>query len=759
VELFSLICIKSLEFGEHRQSVVMCLHARRESHRIDVNPNSTMSAERFGEYEVLKREDGSLFELGRGAMGVTYKAFDTDLHRFVALKMINPAAMAHPEAEERFIREARCAAQLRHPNIAGIFRRDKSSDGTHYYAMEFCEGRTIDHLVNSEGPLDWRRALEISAQAAKALAAAARRNLIHRDIKPANLMLIREAEDEGEILKVIDFGLAKKTADDGAAWSSMGTQGFVGTAHFASPEQIQNGIVDARSDIYSLGATLWFMLRGSPPFTGSIWEIISKHVTATPDFSLLTATPKTVVELVRAMMEKNPADRPQTARELLDKIEKSLHPERESEPGSDVRPALEPTPAAWTPSLRDLLRIRRELEPVEAWCLGDKVADILDEEDQAGTSGSVLLIQGISVHFRDPLSESNARAKLHEAVTEWPPFELSIKASTDPTEGETVISRGMKTIITAGDAAGDSVQQLAHLLYELLGRVATSQCAPLASLDEKGNEVLRQGILKGTAVFSSAMELMDGLRATTTEKAVVTPAAEETDNGLHEVECPHCGEVEVVNAGTGTYECPGCGGDIEIILACPHCEQGLEMEEWGETDCPECGESFDSWQAAVVGPAGGGIDAGKHEAECPHCEEIQVVNDGTGTYECPDCGGDIDIGLACPRCGQELELEQWGKTDCPGCGASFDSWKKAVVTLAEEEADEGLHEVECPNCNQIQVVKDGTGTYECPDCGGDIDISLACPRCGQELEMEQWGKTDCPGCGASFDSWKEAEVT
>jgi serine/threonine protein kinase len=226
-----------------------------------------MSAEKFGEYEVQKREDGSLFELGRGAMGVTYKAFDTNLHRFVALKTISPAVMAHPDAEERFIREARSAAQLHHQNIATVFRRDKTPEGTHYYAMEFCEGLTIEQLVKQEGPLDWRRTLELAAQAAQALDAASRKNLIHRDLKPSNLMLVRHGEHE--VLKIIDFGLAKMAVQDGAAWSSMGTQGFIGSAHFASPEQIQNGIVDTRSDIYSLGATLWFMLLGTPPVPGA----------------------------------------------------------------------------------------------------------------------------------------------------------------------------------------------------------------------------------------------------------------------------------------------------------------------------------------------------------------------------------------------------------------------------------------------------------------------------------------------------------
>jgi serine/threonine protein kinase len=373
------------------------------------------AAEKFGEYEVQKREDGSLVELGRGAMGVTYKAFDTHLHRFVALKTISPAAMAHPEAEERFTREARSVAQLRHPNIADIFRRDKTPEGTHYYAMEFCEGQTVQQLVKQEGPLAWWRALEIAAQATDALAAAARKNLIHRDIKPANLMLVRE--DEREVLKVIDFGLAKMTLEDGAAWSSMGTRGFIGTAHFASPEQIQNGIVDAHSDIYSLGATLWFMLLGTPPFAGSIWEVISKHVTATPDFSPLTGVPETVVDLIRNMMEKNPADRPQTARELLDKITACLQ-SRWEEPASED----------WMPALDHLLRVCGELPFEEALLIGRALAATLDAESLTGPQVASLTMRQFKICFLDEPSKDDARARLREPVTAWPPFDFFLDA-------------------------------------------------------------------------------------------------------------------------------------------------------------------------------------------------------------------------------------------------------------------------------------------------------------------------------------------
>ena len=148
-----------------------------------------------------------------------------------------------------------------------------------------------------------------------------------------------------------------------------------------------------------------------------------------------------------------------------------------------------------------------------------------------------------------------------------------------------------------------------------------------------------------------------------------------------------------------------------------------------------------------------------HRVNCPHCGDEEILNDGTGIYTCPDCGEDIEITLTCPGCGEELEVEEWSETECPECGTSFDSWKEADLTPADEEVDAEEREAECPHCGTDETVNDGTGIYECPDCGGDIEISLACPHCGEELEVEEWGENECPACGASFDSWEEAEVT
>jgi serine/threonine protein kinase len=233
----------------------------------------------FGDFKVVRRDDGSLFELGHGAMGATYLAVDNVLRRKVALKLIElpQAARTSQAVHERFLREARAAACLRHPNVAAVFQFGASPSGRHcYYAMELIEGETLQERVQRDGPLSAKLVLEIGMQTVRALTAAAAQGLIHRDLKPGNIMLTRGDADTAEVtVKVIDFGLAKAIADAGSEMDLTGG-GFVGTPNFASPEQFESGPIDVRADIYSLGVTLWFALTGKMPFVGrSIEEIRS----------------------------------------------------------------------------------------------------------------------------------------------------------------------------------------------------------------------------------------------------------------------------------------------------------------------------------------------------------------------------------------------------------------------------------------------------------------------------------------------------
>lgn len=267
----------------------------------------------FDHYELARREDGSFDELGRGAMGVTYKAFDTVLGHAVALKLLDARVAANPAAQARFLREARAAARLRHPNVASVFYYGvRLRDGQCFYAMELVEGETVQARIYREGPLPLSIALEITSQVTRALAAADAQGLVHRDLKPSNLML---AEGPELGVKVIDFGLAKAVAAADEPDLTLG--GFVGTPAFASPEQFTSTGVDIRADLYALGISLWEMLTGHAPFQGSRAAVMRQHLEAPLPLEQLKGIPQPVSLLLQALLEKDPARRIQTPAELL----------------------------------------------------------------------------------------------------------------------------------------------------------------------------------------------------------------------------------------------------------------------------------------------------------------------------------------------------------------------------------------------------------------------------------------------------------
>ncbi len=274
----------------------------------------------FDHYEVLIRDDGSLFELGRGAMGITYKAFDKNLECHVALKVISGAFLNTEGARERFKREARAAAKLRHPNVASVFHLGVEGD-SYFYAMEFIDGENVEEFLRRHGPMDPLLALRIASQVARALGAAEKHSLVHRDIKPSNLMLVHE-EDE-VIVKVIDFGLAKITDQDSAE-AALTIAGFAGTPYYASPEQLQEKPLDSRSDIYSLGMTLWFMLTGSAPFTGTLAEVMTQHLMVGLPKEPLSRFPKPIASLLERMVRKDPDERPQSPLELRRELDEAI---------------------------------------------------------------------------------------------------------------------------------------------------------------------------------------------------------------------------------------------------------------------------------------------------------------------------------------------------------------------------------------------------------------------------------------------------
>src|SRR6188472_803317 len=286
----------------------------------DSTPDALEGGVRFGVYEIDCRADGSLCELGRGAMGVTYRATDTSLQRKVALKIIKiDIAERSADARERFMREARAAASLRHENIATVYQFGmRLETGQYFYAMELIEGETLEERVRRAGPLDARTTIDIAQQVTSALTAAEKHGLVHRDLKPANLMLVspdgETSNNEKLLVKIIDFGLAKAVHSQIDS-KSLTHDRFVGTPAFASPEQLEHSALDVRSDIYSLGETLWFALTGKTPFAGRTLSEIhrAQKSNALPVEQLKAAhVPHRLKSLLQSMLAFEPASRPGT---------------------------------------------------------------------------------------------------------------------------------------------------------------------------------------------------------------------------------------------------------------------------------------------------------------------------------------------------------------------------------------------------------------------------------------------------------------
>jgi serine/threonine protein kinase len=273
--------------------------------------------EQLANYRIARRDDGTPWELGRGSMGITYRALDLSLNRPVAIKIVAPVhAGGNSAARERFLREARVAAQLRHPNIATVYQFGVDEDTGHFfYAMELVEGETLEERVRRTGPLDTATTIAIARQVVDALALAEKNALVHRDLKPANVMLVAsDAASAAPVVKIIDFGLAKAltaTTDP----TSLTQGGFVGTPTFASPEQFSSATLDIRSDVYSLGITLWFALTGKTPFRGrTTGEIRQAQESGQLPIDQLrrARVPQGLIALLRKMLALEPAERPGT---------------------------------------------------------------------------------------------------------------------------------------------------------------------------------------------------------------------------------------------------------------------------------------------------------------------------------------------------------------------------------------------------------------------------------------------------------------
>jgi uncharacterized RDD family membrane protein YckC/TM2 domain-containing membrane protein YozV len=250
-------------------------------------------------------------EIGRGGMGSVYAAEDAELKRAVAVKILNREYWGNADFTARFQREARAAGSLSHRNIVQIYATGVENQ-VPYFAMEYVEGENLEEILLSRGPLPPTQAIDFMIQTAEGLRAAAQRGIIHRDIKPTNLLVVADGT-----IKIADFGLAKSMDFDSRLTV---TGAVVGTPYYMSPEQGQGGLIDLRTDIYSMGATFYHLLAGDPPFQADTpVAIILKHINEAPP-SLAERRndlPPMLLAVIARMLAKSPADRHADYDELI----------------------------------------------------------------------------------------------------------------------------------------------------------------------------------------------------------------------------------------------------------------------------------------------------------------------------------------------------------------------------------------------------------------------------------------------------------
>jgi predicted Ser/Thr protein kinase len=259
--------------------------------------------------------------LGQGGMGTVYRALHVQLERSIALKVLRTDVEGDEESGRRFVREARAVASLKNPHTITLHDFGVTSDGLRYFTMEFLEGRPLSRLLKEEGPMAWRRALRLVLQACESLKEAHGLGILHRDLKPDNLFVTKDGEGN-DFVKVLDFGLAK-VLESSEHLTATGVA--FGTPMYMSPEQARGDAMDARSDLYSLGAVLYEMLTGEPPFASeNAFGYLVRHVTEQPkrlrerrpDLDL----PPGVEDVVSCLLAKSPDERPADVSALVTRL-------------------------------------------------------------------------------------------------------------------------------------------------------------------------------------------------------------------------------------------------------------------------------------------------------------------------------------------------------------------------------------------------------------------------------------------------------
>lgn len=374
-------------------------------------------------------------EIGTGGMGTVYRATHLGLERPVAVKIIKPEFASDPDVADRFMREARTMARLRHPHAAMIFDAGNLPDGRHFIIMEFVEGLTLSETLEREGRFTAERAVKIASDICNVLAEAHTLGIVHRDLKPSNIMI----NDRG--ICVLDFGVAKvlaTSADSTQTHATTGSGVIVGTPRYMSPEQCLGQRIGARSDLYSLGVLLYEMLAGRPPFTDPLASaVLVKQATAPPPPlpKLRQDIPRALVLAVHTLLAKRPDDRPKDARAAQKLLESTV-----ARPGR-VLPESQPfssTVAALTTGRSSFSRAATVVGLIAVFGLGILVWGRSAQTKQAGTSPENPSVSAPTAASLDP---SITSARLQKAASSEP---LSVD-----------VARNLVSSVSHGDEIGD----------------------------------------------------------------------------------------------------------------------------------------------------------------------------------------------------------------------------------------------------------------------------------------------------------------
>ena len=349
-----------------------------------------------GKYTILEK-------LGQGGMGAVYRAEQRGLGREVAIKVVHAQRISDPEVIKRFLREAKLASRLGHPNAVGVIDFGQTDDGVFYLVMELVSGRTLDEVLASEGVFPPERLVRIAAQICDALECAHALQIVHRDLKPSNAMLLGHGRD---FVKILDFGLAKSVAS-GEATPVTITGTLLGTPAYMAPELALGRPCDGRADLYSLGVMLYLLGSGRLPFqSSSPHELIALH--GSEPAPAMTGVPRALARVVDRLLRKDPAERYPTAAAVREALEQALVE-------LDAAAALSPGPSTLPAG-----RARRWLAPAVVGALG-----------AAGVAGYLALAPGpapVASGSPRPSAAADAGAAAMTPPTTPPPPDAALGA-------------------------------------------------------------------------------------------------------------------------------------------------------------------------------------------------------------------------------------------------------------------------------------------------------------------------------------------